>query len=215
MGNKIKYEQGNVIGNHGVVFYEDKTPPPIKGYIPIKVATFICPLCSSIFDAVLSSVKQNTTLSCGCWKKTHGLSLNRNYNIWKGIKNRCCNPADKAYNDYGGRGISISEEFLDVKKFVAYVESLSRKKDQTTIDRINNDGNYERGNIRWANYKEQALNKRPIKGKKYIYKRRGSYSVNITNNHKRYYIGNYVNYEDAIKARNNYIVKNNLPHALI
>ena len=215
MAQRIIYKEGDIVGKHGIIFHEDRTLPSIKGYVAIRRANFICPMCGSMFDAGVLCVKSGVVTTCGCHRTTHGLSRTRNYNIWRGVKNRCFSENNISYPDYGGRGITMAEEFLDVKTFVAYIESLPRKEDQITLDRIDNDGNYEPGNIRWASYKEQALNKRPVKESKYIYKAHGSWNVRITYKYNHYYIGNYKKYEDAVIARNEYVTKNNLPYALI
>jgi len=78
--------------------------------------------------------------------------------IWRGMKQRCFNPNNKAYHRYGGRGITICKEWLaDYAVFEAW--SLSNKySDDLSIDRINNDGIYEPQNCRWATHQQQADN---------------------------------------------------------
>ena len=88
-------------------------------------------------------------------KKTHGMSKTPEYNVWNLIKERCKNVEDKRY---GGRGISICKEWDEsFEKFFAHVGHRPSSTHQ--IDRINNDGNYEYGNVRWATRKEQAANR--------------------------------------------------------
>lgn len=78
---------------------------------------------------------------------------------------RCENPAFKGYRYWGGRGISVCEEWHDFKKFAVYILStLGERPELHTLDRIDNDGNYEPGNVRWASPVEQARNKRRIGG---------------------------------------------------
>jgi hypothetical protein len=73
---------------------------------------------------------------------------------------RCFDPRLKNYHRYGGRGITVSPEFCDVEAYVLYVVSLPRYGTEAThIDRINNDGNYERGNLQWATPMENARNR--------------------------------------------------------
>lgn len=81
------------------------------------------------------------------------------YRRWRCIKQRTQNPNNTGYHWYGGRGIRLSDEFQDSQVFCEYVSSLPRRPDQTQIDRIDNDGNYERGNLRWATPKENSNNK--------------------------------------------------------
>jgi hypothetical protein len=91
------------------------------------------------------------------------------YRIWEGIKNRCFRPGCKSYPNYGGRGITMCGQWLKFENFLAAIiaEIGRRPSARHTIDRIDNDGNYEPGNIRWATRHEQNLNTRKQKGKAY------------------------------------------------
>lgn len=110
------------------------------------------------------------TRSCGCLRKedlikrstTHNCSNTRIYNIYAGIKKRCLNDNEHAYSNYGGRGITICDEWLGEYGFENFYKwSMGNGySDDLTIDRINNDGNYEPSNCRWITYKEQNGNKR-------------------------------------------------------
>jgi len=106
--------------------------------------------------------------SCGCLidkhrYKKHGLSNSRLYHIYRGMKGRCCNPNNKDYKNYGGRGIKICNEWLDKKNgFINFVNwALSNGyKDNLSIDRINVNGDYCPSNCHWASIKEQGNNTR-------------------------------------------------------
>jgi len=103
--------------------------------------------------------------SCGCLKHksyhtTHGLSKTRLYRIWSNIKSRCNNPRVDCYENYGGRGISICEEWAnDFNKFYQWAMNNGYS-DNLTLERINNDGNYMPSNCKWTTSKEQSRNKR-------------------------------------------------------
>lgn len=104
--------------------------------------------------------------SCGCLAKEnllkHGLSQNSTYHIWKDIKQRCYNPNNKQFKDYGGRGIKLCDEWLNNPvAFINYVSQLEHYGEKGyTLDRINVNGNYEPNNLRWATAKEQRRNRR-------------------------------------------------------
>lgn len=84
------------------------------------------------------------------------------YTAWENIKGRCYNRNDKYFNSYGGRGISMHPEWLeDAAKFASYVDTvLGQRPEGFSLDRIDNDGDYEPGNLRWASPLQQSLNTR-------------------------------------------------------
>lgn len=88
-----------------------------------------------------------------------GVNLTPEYAAWKRARNRCNNPRNRAYKDYGGRGIKFL--FPD---FAAWLAELGlRPSPELTVGRINNNGNYESGNVRWETDLEQNRNRRPLK----------------------------------------------------
>lgn len=124
--------------------------------------------CGNICTVRADSLNHQTTLSCGCLKremdkdrlKTHGLSNMKLYHVWLSMKDRCLNPRNKSYFYYGGRGIAVCEEWLE--SFLPFYEwSINHGyKEGLTIDRINNDGNYEPDNCRWTTWDVQSKNRR-------------------------------------------------------
>lgn len=95
------------------------------------------------------------TQSCKCLHKTHGLTGQRPYRIWRHILNRCENPKTKHYDRYGGRGITVCERWQRFENFLA---DMGLPFEGATIDRINNDDGYYKENCRWATMKEQISN---------------------------------------------------------
>lgn len=109
-----------------------------------------------------SALKGNYTVSCGCYRKqrvtTHGKSISPEYNSFNNAKNRCNNPNDKYYSDYGNRGIEF--RFNSFEEFLAEIGEKPKPKELYSVERINNEGHYESGNIKWALANEQSRNKR-------------------------------------------------------
>ena len=82
------------------------------------------------------------------------------YNSWAHMKDRCLNPNHPRFRDWGGRGIKVCERWMD---FANFLQDMGEKPEGLTLDRIDNNGNYEPGNCRWATWKEQRQNQRPAK----------------------------------------------------
>lgn len=108
-------------------------------------------------------LKNGKIKSCGCLRgQNHGMKSTKVYRAWQGIKQRCFNPKRKAYKNYGGRGITMYPEWVnDFQAFYDYVSKLPHFGEAGySLDRINNDGNYEPDNVRWADRKTQSRNRR-------------------------------------------------------
>lgn len=99
--------------------------------------------------------------ACGCTRKTtqtHGMSNTATYNSWRGMLERCNSPSHSSYHNYGGRGIAVCPEW---KSFESFLEDMGEcPSNSHSIDRIDNDGNYEPGNCQWVTQTEQGNNTR-------------------------------------------------------
>lgn len=100
------------------------------------------------------ALRTGKTASCGCLRSTHGLSGSHPlYSMWLNMRDRCNNPANKHYRHYGGKGVRVCARWDD---FTLFVADMGERSPGTSIDRKNNDGNYEPSNCRWATTHEQA-----------------------------------------------------------
>lgn len=123
--------------------------------------------CGNITSVNADSLKSGTTVSCGCYfrerreesRHKHDESHTRLHRIWTGMKSRCYNPKQQSYERYGARGIRVCDEWRN--DYIAFRDwSIANGyNDDLSIDRIDNDGNYEPSNCRWATNKAQARNK--------------------------------------------------------
>lgn len=124
--------------------------------------------CGSEIVVVGSNLRTGWSQSCGCIRKdrltTHGKRKSRLWAVWMGMRRRCNKPYDPAYHNYGGRGITVCDEWNDFQAFhdwaIANGYDENAPKGQCTIDRIDNDKGYSPDNCRWVDMKVQSNNKR-------------------------------------------------------
>lgn len=129
--------------------------------------------CGQIVNVRGPDIRRGRTKSCGCLnakmvsdrnksqKRTHGHtsggSPSRTYNSWHSMRSRCENPNNQNFKNYGGRGISVCQEWAS---FDAFLTDMGERPEGMTIDRIDVNGDYQKSNCKWSIWKDQCLNKR-------------------------------------------------------
>lgn len=139
------------------------------GYDKWRSLYWLCECnCGNIIKVRQSSLKSGHTKSCGCLQKDivtnlklkHGHSRNgyttKTYSVWLSMHDRCRNPKNRNYKYYGGRGINVCQRWLEFKNFL---KDMGEAPAGLSIERENNDGNYESNNCSWVNWKRQGRNK--------------------------------------------------------
>ena len=181
--------------------------------------------CGIEFRAQMSKIKTNNIKSCGCYRRKrmieintiHGLRNHKLYIVWKNIIERCTNSQNKSYKNYGGRGISICEKWLDLENFIN--DMYPSYEDGLSIDRIDVNGNYEPSNCRWATKELQSRNTRKLyshntsgyRGVSFLIKS-NKWLVQIMVDKKKIYLGCFSDKIEAAKAYDKYVINNNLEH---
>lgn len=127
-------------------------------------ANFLCRCaCGNLHEVVGSVLKRGGALSCGCLVRdgTHGLTYHPLYNTWIAMIDRCYDPANPSYANYGGRGIAVCDEWRDNPAGLQrFIYDMGTRPKGTSVDRIDGNGHYHKENCRWATPKQQAMNAR-------------------------------------------------------
>ena len=181
----------------------------------------------------LAQLNDKTSGSCGCLQREviisrnfkHGYSKRKDsdpiYDLWGNMLNRCYNENNKSYDNYGGRGITVCDEWkYNAKLFVDWCLDNGWE-ESLTIDRKNNDGDYKPSNCRFvtrkinnSNRRRRVSTKTMIRGV-YFNNWEGEYYSNVLHNGKRLFQKyGFETPEEAARARDIFIIKNNLPHKL-
>lgn len=118
--------------------------------------------CGTVKEIRITDLKSGLTVSCGCLLRekivTHGKSKSRVYRIWRGMIQRCTNPKHELYRNYGGRGVTVSDDWRSFELF--YRDMGDPPNDALTLERKDNDVGYCAENCIWATREEQSNNKR-------------------------------------------------------
>lgn len=161
-----------------------------------------------------------STMSCGCLKgdshRTHGESQSRLYNIWTLMKRRCNNPNTPNYDKYGGRCIKVCNEWMQYEPFRDWAIQGGYA-DNLTIDRIDNNGDYEPSNCRWATHSQQVNNRNPYGIINYdgiTVDSKGLRCQIMVNGRKEYIAHSLNDVAILIEKRNIYIQERGLPHKI-
>jgi hypothetical protein len=148
-----------------------------------------------------SNLRTGASASCGCQcfgRPTHGLRYSRTYQSWCAMKSRCSNPNNKNFKHYGGRGISVYEQWR--VSFTSFLADMGECPPNLTLERKDNDGNYEPNNCIWATRSAQAINQRHANRSKWgcgVYKQGSHWRAAIRRNGTNHYLGWFSNPEAA------------------
>lgn len=186
-----------------------------------RYGLYQCQYCGKEFEVQTRSIKDGNTKSCGCQSPAHNNPHGRGnhplYSTWYMMRDRCHNPKNSRYENYGGRGIKVCDRWMDINNFIE--DMYSSYQEGLTLDRIDVNGNYEPDNCRWATNQVQGRNSRDIcksntSGYRgvILHKWANKWESRIKVNKKSIYLGLYLTALEAAKAYERYVRLNNLEH---
>lgn len=115
--------------------------------------------CGTESEVFAGNLRGGTSASCGCVQTRHGLADTPEYKIWQAMKSRCLNPGCEDYDGYGGRGINVCDRW--VESFENFISDIGpRPSTRHSLDRENNESDYEPNNWRWVTWDIQNSNRR-------------------------------------------------------
>lgn len=207
MPKKIEITPGTVFND--LTFIENAAGAKSLSGVPRRRAVFQCG-CGNIKTLTIAQVRSGHTTSCGCRvlkvlaerNFKHGLSKSKIYIRWSSMMTRCYNVKRANYKDYGGRGIKVCDQWHDFANF--YKDVGEPPFVGATLERIDNDGNYEPANVKWANQQEQTQNQRARSNSKTgvrgVSLQNGKYYARKCLNGSIFNLGTYDSMEDAKHA---------------
>lgn len=166
-------------------------------------------ICGKVVLVSTNNLISGNTVSCGCSRNTHGMSDTRTYQIHEGMLRRCKEENAEEFPHHSGRGITVCHMWNPALggSFTNFLADMGEAPDGLTLDRIDNDGNYEPSNCRWATNSIQGYNKgldpNNTSGKSGVsfYTKQGKWSAEIHVDGEHIRLGLFNNFEDAVNAR--------------
>ena len=193
-----------------------------NGKKKVRFGIYECPICRKFLKFRTANVINKSSTKCKRCAITirntkHGMTGTRVHGVWLGMLARCEHKYHSGYGNYGGRGITVCNEWHDFEVFHAWVLE-NKQTPNTTLDRIDNDLGYNPENCRFATSVEQANNKKLLSSLNTSGYRGVSWSksnknwmVRVFNKGKRVLVGSFKSALEAAIARDNYIDEHNLP----